>query len=530
LFRGFDPGSEDGLAIRRSKVELYEQIRREYEHGAGTIRAVSRKLGVHRREVRRALASALPPERKKPERERPKLAPALPFIDAILEADRKAPRKQRHTAHRIWTRLGQEKPEIVVGESTVREYVNLRKRAMGLLGREVFVPQSYQFGGEAQVDWYEIQAEFEGQPRKTYIFCMRSMASGAAFHRAYPHATQQAFLEAHELAFRWFGGVFRTLRFDNLSSAVKKILRGHQREQTTRFIAFRSHWGFQAEFCTPGEGHEKGGVEGEGGQYRRNYLVPVPKVRDLEELNRLLESGSLAEQSRIIAGRSQTIGAAMLAERDRLLPLDGEGFDLASLHFPQVNQSGCVKVLTNFYSVPLPVGTTVEVKVYSAYVEIWHAGQRVARHERCYRRQQKVLALEHYLDTLEKKPGALAGSTALEQCRAQGRWPRSYDRFWEMATVRVGRPAATRMMIDVLQLARRHGAPRVRQALEEALSMGCVNLGAIRYLLNVDCQQPATQTPVVEADALRRYDRPLPSMEAYEQLRPNWSLTAEVVQ
>ena len=329
-------------------MELYEQIRREYEHGAGTIRAVSRNLGVHRREVRRALASALPPERKKPERERPKLAPALPFIDAILEADRKAPRKQRHTAHRIWTRLRQEKPEIVVGESTVREYVNLRKRAMGLLGHEVFVPQSYQFGGEAQVDWYEIQAEFEGQPRKTYIFCMRSMASGAAFHRAYPHATQQAFLEAHELAFRWFGGVFRTLRFDNLSSAVKKILRGHQREQTTRFIAFRSHWGFQAEFCTPGEGHEKGGVEGEGGQYRRNYLVPVPKVRDLEELNRLLESGSLAEQSRIIAGRSQTIGAAMLAERDRLLPLVGEGFDLASLHFPQVNQSGCVKVLTNF--------------------------------------------------------------------------------------------------------------------------------------------------------------------------------------
>ena len=113
----------------------------------------------------------------------------------------------------------------------------------------------------------------------------------------------------------------------------------------------------------------------------------------------------------------------MLAEREHLLPLAAEGFDLAALHFPQVNQSGCVKVLTNFYSTPLPVGTTVEAKVYSAYVEIWHEGHCVARHERCYERHQKVLELEHYLDVLEKKPGALAGSTALEQCRAQGRWP-----------------------------------------------------------------------------------------------------------
>lgn len=128
-------------------MELYEQIRREYEHGAGTVRAVARRLGVHRREVRRALASAVPRERKRPERERPKLALAVPFIDAILEADRRAPRKQRHTARRIWTRLRQEKPEVAVAESTVREYVRQRKAAMGLVVHEVFVPQSYQFGG-----------------------------------------------------------------------------------------------------------------------------------------------------------------------------------------------------------------------------------------------------------------------------------------------------------------------------------------------------------------------------------------------
>jgi hypothetical protein len=132
-------------------------------------------------------------------------------------------------------RLRRELPAVEVAESTVRSYVRQRKVAMGLAGHEIFVPQSYEFGGEAQVDWYEGWAEFDGVSRKAYIFCMRSMASGGAFHRAYPHATQQAFLEAHELAFAWFGGVFRVLRYDNLRSAVKKILRGHQREETDRF-------------------------------------------------------------------------------------------------------------------------------------------------------------------------------------------------------------------------------------------------------------------------------------------------------
>lgn len=510
-------------------MELYEQIRREYEHGSGTIREVSRKLGVHRREVRKALASAIPAARKIPEREHPKLAPAIPFINAILEADRKAPRKQRHTAHRIWVRLGREMPEVQVAGSTIRRYVHSRKLAMGLLGHEIFVPQSYQLGDEAQVDWYEGWVHFDGVSRKMYVFCMRSMASGGAFHRAYPHATQQAFLEAHELAFAFFSGVFKVLRYDNLKSAVKKILRGHQREETARFIGFRSHWGFASEFCTPGEGHEKGGVEGEGGQFRRNYLVPVPSVQNLEELNLLLLSGSVAEQNRVITGRTQTIGAVMLAEQDHLLPLADEGFDLASLHFPHVNASGCVKVLTNFYSAPLPMGVSVQVKVYSAYVEIWYQVKCLTRHERCYERHQKVLLLDHYLDVLAKKPGALAGSTALEQCRAQGGWPPSYDRFWELLKEREGKQAGTRAMIDVLLLAREHGAARVRKAVEDALEVGCSNVGAVRYLLNVNHLKPELVAKPIDIGVLSRYDRPKPSLDAYDQLMPNW-LATEVIQ
>ena len=153
---------------------------------------------------------------------------------------------------------------------------------------------------------------------------MRSMASGGAFHCAFPHASQQAFLEAHERAFAYFGGVFGLCRYDNLKSAVKKILRGHQREETTRFIAFRSHWGFQSEFCRPGEGHEKGGVEEEGGYFRRNHMVPVPQVANWEALNLHLREESRRDEERRIGERSQTVGAGMTVEREHLRALAEE--------------------------------------------------------------------------------------------------------------------------------------------------------------------------------------------------------------
>ena len=214
------------------------------------------------------------------------------------------------------------------------------------------------------------------------------------------HATQQAFLEAHELAFAYFSGVFRRLRYDNLASAVKKILRGHRREETARFIAFRSHWRFDSEFCTPGEGHEKGGVEGEAGYFRRNHWVPVPEAADLAQLNAQLLKACRDDEQRRIEGHEQSVGEAVLIERGHLLPMADEGVDLAQVSFPAVNSMGCVKVLTNSYSVPLKAGLQVQAKVYASTVELWHDGRRIAWHERCYSRQQQVLDLEHYLDVL----------------------------------------------------------------------------------------------------------------------------------
>jgi hypothetical protein len=223
---------------------------------------------------------------------------------------------------------------------------------------------------------------------------MRSMASGAAFHCAYLHATQQAFLEAHERAFAYFGGVFRKLRYDNLTSAVKKILRGSRREETSRFIAFRSHWRFEAEFCTPAEPHEKGGIEGEAGYFRRNHWVPVPEAEDVDALNRQLLQACHEDERRLMAGRERSVGSGLVIEREHLLPLAEEGFDLAQTSFPRVNGLGCAKVLTNMYSLPLPAGAQVQAKAYASTVELWHEGRCVAQHERCYRRQQQILDLD----------------------------------------------------------------------------------------------------------------------------------------
>src|SRR5258708_23448034 len=188
--------------------------------------------------VREAVLSAVPVERKTPVRERPKLEPAMAFIDAVLEADKKAPRKQRHTAHRIWCRLRAEMPDVKVAESTIRGHVRERKIALALLQRETFIPQSYAWCGEAQVDWYEAYADICGERELAYVFCLRSMASGGAFHCAFPHASQQAFLEAHERAFLYFGGVFAVLRSELLTYPPWKAAQNHLNGETDHAVSF----------------------------------------------------------------------------------------------------------------------------------------------------------------------------------------------------------------------------------------------------------------------------------------------------
>jgi hypothetical protein len=400
---------------------------------------------------------------------------------------------------------------------TVRQYVRERKRELGWSTRETCVPQSYAPGQEGQVDWYEAWAELNGAPVKLQVFALRSMVSGAAFHRAYQRATQQAFLEAHEHAFDYFGGVFRLLRYDNLKSAVQKVLRGHRREETTRFIAFRSHWRFASDFCTPAEPHEKGGIEGEAGYFRRNHWVPLPQARDLDALNAQLLAACREEERRQIAGHAQTVGTAMIAEREQLLPLAGQHFELAELSFPRVDGLGCVRVRTNLYSAPAPPGRTVEVRLYPSHVEVRDEGRCIARHERCYERQQQVLDLEHYLDVLERKPGALSGSKPLAAWRARGLWPDSYDQLLAQLLDRHGQPSGTRQMVQVLSLIKHHGHARVRTAVDEAITLGCADAAAIRHLVEAADLTHAREA-LIELGELSRFERPAPVMTDYDGL------------
>ena len=319
--------------MARSRVELSGQIRRDWRAGGSSIRELAVRHHVHRRTVRQAVASAVPPPRKAyPPRRRPALGPYTQVIDEWLVADREVPRKQRHTARRIWQRLVAEHGA-GVAEVTVSRYVARRRAGLGLEQVQVMVPQAHAPGAEAEVDFGEFHAVVAGVLAKLWMFVLRLSCSGRAFYVAFATQAQEAFLEGHVLALEYFGAVPGRVRYDNLKPAVIRVLRGRDRAESERFIALRSHYGFDSFFCAPGpEGaHEKGGVEGEIGRFRRRHLVPVPAVASLAALNQLIAAAGMVDDGRVITGRSVTIAAAFADEQLAMAPLPAEPFDPARL-------------------------------------------------------------------------------------------------------------------------------------------------------------------------------------------------------
>jgi hypothetical protein len=395
---------------------------------------------------------------------------------------------------------------------------------MGLVVGEVFVPQVHAPGIEGEVDWGEADVVFAGVVMTVHLFVMRASFSGAAFCQASLVETQQAFLELHVQAFEWFGGVFGTLRFDNLKSAVKKVLKGRRRVESDRFVALRSHYLFVSQFTTPGiEGaHEKGGVEGEVGRYRRNHLVPVPQVADLAELNRMLLAGCEADLARRIDRRPVTVGEAWALERPLLLGLPAERYDASETAAPRVDAKSLVTIRQNRYSVPVALaGLKVSARVGAREITINHGGRQVAVHERLHGKAQTSAQLDHYLELLARKPGAMENSVALAQERDRGRWPDCFDQLWGALVERYGRSDAARQMVDVVLLVREHGPAGVELAVRGALTAGAIDGRAVALLARrAQSTERATPGPLTGLEPrLEAITRPVPDLAAYDQLR-----------
>ena len=534
----------------RSRVELFEAIRRGHRREDLSIRQLAARHGVHRRTVRLALASAEPPPRRVSQRAAPKLDRVAPLVDAMLREDLTAPRKQQHTARRVLARLVDEHSVTDVSYWTVRDYVAKRRPQIaaeaGRVLEQVFVPQSHGPGDEGEVDFADLWIDLAGVRTKVFLFTFRLSCSGKAVHRAFGTQGQEAFLQGHLEAFRILGGVPTVhVRYDNLKSAVSRVLFGRDRAESERWVTFRSHFGFDAFYCIPGvEGaHEKGGVEGEGGRFRRTHLVPVPQVATLAELNVRLEKYGRADDHRRIGNRVRTVGQDFALEAPALRPLPTEPFEAGLVLTPRVDRHARVTVRQCHYSVPAKlIGQRVRAILRADELVIFAGRREVARHERSTVRGSATLLLDHYLEVLAHKPGALPGATAVVQARDAGTFTPAHEAFWAAARKAHGDADGTRELVEVLLLHRHMRSVDIVDGLVAALAVGAVRGDVVAVeARRVAQSRPAAGTVnlVVEPDLTLRVvsltqrrlaepaaviaglppdQRPMPSITAYDEL------------
>ena len=492
-----------------------------------SIRELAARHGVHRRTVRQALASAEPPARKVPVRAAPVLDPVKPLIDAMLRADLDAPRKQRHTALRVRERLLVEH-QLVVAYSTVRDYVReARPRIFAEAGKqlaEVFVPQTHPAGAEAEVDFADLWIVWAGVKTKVFLFTLRLSYSGKAIHRAYATASQEAFLDGHRYAFEQLGGIPTVhIRYDNLKAAVSRVLTGRTRVESDRWVLFRSHYGFDVFYCRPGvEGaHEKGGVEGEGGRFRRTHTVPMPKVDTLAELNAYLARCDAKDDHRRVGQRIATVGDDFATEQALLRALPAEPFETGLSLRPRVDRHARVTVRQCQYSVPARyVGRQLRVLLRATSVLIFDGPRLVAEHERSTIRGSVTLVLDHYLEVLAYKPGALPGATALVQARKAGGFTATHERYWMKAKARYGDKTGTQALVEALLLHRTYPRGQVLAGLEAALAVGALSPEAVAVEVR-RAGETRPQLGLVTAEGRIAYPadtRPIPTVDAYDTL------------
>lgn len=493
------------------KVDEKENIRRLYFIKRHSIRRIARENHYSRKTVRRAIADASVPEyhlsSPKPYKV---MGPYLPIIENWLKEDKGRPEKQRHTAHRIYIRLVKEHG-FQGAERTVREHVSKLKQDFS----ELAIPLEFDPGADAQCDWGEAQIKLNSNLVTANVLCMKLSYSGRPFVMAFPTQRQEAFFEGQRRGFEWYEGVPSRVSYDNLSTAVRKVLKGRNRIEQEAFIAFRSHYLFESNFATPATPREQGKVESLVGYMRRNYFVPVPEVDSFEELNLMLLERLREDDARMSPGKEVTIGEAWAEEKKKLLALPRFPHRCC-ISFPvQANRFSLVSFDCNRYSIPVEYGirSKLTLHAYAWKVEIACGDRIIATHKRSYDKGKDILEVEHYLPLLVKRPGAFPYARPVRQWFAGA--PEVYREFLELLSRR-GEGEGVREFLQVLSLGRCYGRDNLEAAMKQALLEKRVDIERVRQLMLVS-------TPNVNsaslAALLEQAKVVLPDLSQFDRLR-----------
>lgn len=454
-------------------VEIYAAVRQFVLVKGNSRREAARVFGVSRDTVTKMCAFSAPPgyRRSRPPA-RPKLDPFVPVIDAILKADKDAPRKQRHTARRIFERLRDEHG-FRGGITIVTDYVREARHRSA----EKFVPLHHP-PGHAQVDFGEAIGIIGGIRRKLHVFFMSLPYSDAWFMKAYPAETTEAFLDGHVSAFAFFGGVPQSILYDNTKLAVAKICGDGTRKRTQAFTGLISHYLFTDRFGRPGKGNDKGKVEGLVKNGRRRFLTPVPIAACFDDVNAKLETDCLLDQDRHASGKDRSIGERLMDDLTAFRVLPPAPFEACETKACRVTSTSLVRYRCNDYSVPTTHGLrTVIVKGFVDEVVILAGADEIARHPRSYERRAFVFDPLHYLALLEQKPGALDQAAPLQNWNL----PDQFEHLRRLLERRMGN-RGKREFIQVLRLMEVFEQDLVAAAVTQAIQLGTIGFDAVKQL------------------------------------------------
>jgi transposase len=455
-------------------VDDYLKVRYAVQIEGLSKRAAARRFGIDPKTVDKMMAFSVPQGyvRRKPP-VRPKLDPFIAIIERILAEDKERPKKQQHTATRIFERLKDEHA-FTGGVTIVKDYVaGWQQRS-----REMFVPLAHP-PGHAQADFGEAIGIIGGIEHKIHFFAFDLPYSDACFVVAYPAETTEAFCDGHVKAFTFFGGVPKSILYDNTKIAVVRILGDGKRQRTHVFTELQSHYLFEDRFGRPGKGNDKGKVEGLVGYARRNFMVPIPVFDSFEALNAHLLECCRKRQADTLRGHEGTIGERLLRDLAAFRTPLPPPYDACEKVATSVSSLSLVRYRRNDYSVPTSYGhRDVLVRGYVHEVVIACGTEIIARHPRSYEREDFVFDPLHYLALIERKINALDQAAPL----ADWNLPDEFATLRRLLEARMGKPGK-REFVQVLRLMETFEIDDVVAAVRDAIARGAVGFDAIKHLV-----------------------------------------------